>query len=347
MPADRYACQISLEGFGANAQEALSNSKVLVVGVGGLGCPASLYLTSMGIGNLGLLDFDTISRKNLHRQILFGEDDVGKSKVHVAAASLHKQNPEIKIDAVNRRLTSANALDIISSYDIVLDCTDNFATRYLLNDACVMSDIPLVYGAIFGYEGQLAVWNVKQAKSRSVNYRDIFPDIQDGAVPNCSDGGVIPTIAGIIGCAQATETVKYLTGMDNLLVNKLMIFDARSASSHIVSLPKSSSTDIKQLPSTDQDAIELVSPISLDSLRASGVVLVDVRSPQEHRQQNIGGINIPLENVDNELDKLSIGADHVFYCTSGVRSLAAVHKVKRMRPKIQAMSLKGGLNDLL
>lgn len=345
MNADRYSCQLPLGGFGQKSQDKLKNSKVLIVGMGGLGCPASLYLTSMGVGNLGIVDFDTVSRKNLHRQVLYSEQDVGKNKVLEAKKLLKKQNPEVDVKAFDQKITADNVMKIIEDYDIVVDCTDNFDTRYLLNDACVLVRKPLVYGAIFQYEGQASIWNVKNSDgSMSVNYRDIFPEVKDGEVPNCADGGVIPTIAGIIGCVQATEVVKYLTGIDDSLINKLLVFDAKSMTSYMVKLPKTSSAEIKELPI--QLNIDEIMPNELRKKMADNIYeLIDVRSREEHKAHNIGGKNIPLDEFEGSLNKINFKKPVVIYCASGVRSLIAAKIAKKSQLESRVLSLKGGINN--
>ncbi|HEY4194448.1 MAG TPA: HesA/MoeB/ThiF family protein, partial [Mucilaginibacter sp.] len=220
MPEDftRYSCQIALPGFGESAQLLLQQAKVLIVGAGGLGCPAAQYLTAAGIGTLGIADFDTISTSNLHRQVLYTPDDAGLKKVAIACERLQKQNPAVRLVTHDIKITSHNVMDIMRRYDIILDGTDNFETRYLLNDAAVLLEKPLVYGAIYQFEGQVAVWNIKNADGTySPNYRDMFPEVDATQIPNCAEGGVIPTLAGIIGCMQANEVIKYITKTGDIL----------------------------------------------------------------------------------------------------------------------------------
>ena len=194
---------MALPGFEEKTQQLLQDAHVLIVGAGGLGCPTAQYLTSTGVGTIGIADPDIVSLGNLHRQILYTPDDVGKKKTEVACYRLQLQNPTVKLVAHDLSINPENVFEIIREYDIVVDCTDNFESRYLLNDACVISGKPLVYGAIYQYEGQVAVWNVKGLDGMSPNYRDVFPSVDPTQVPNCSEGGVLPTIAGIIGCLQA------------------------------------------------------------------------------------------------------------------------------------------------
>ncbi|MGZ3777964.1 MAG: HesA/MoeB/ThiF family protein, partial [Mucilaginibacter sp.] len=197
MDADwtRYSCQIALPGFGEAAQQLLQHAKVLVVGAGGLGCPALQYLAAAGVGTIGVADYDTVSVSNLHRQILYHPSDAGQKKAIIACERLQLQNPGIKIIPLDIKITSDNVMNIIRQYDIVVDGTDNFETRYLLNDAVVLSGKPLIYGAIYQYEGQMAVWNVKNNDGTfSPNYRDLYPEVNAAQIPDCAEGGVIPTL---------------------------------------------------------------------------------------------------------------------------------------------------------
>lgn len=213
-----------LPEIGIKGQEKLSSAKVLVIGAGGLGCPALLYLSAAGIGTIGVIDFDVVELHNLHRQILYSTDDVGKPKALIAAEKLKKQNPHSNILIFNELLSETNAEKIISQFDIVVDGSDNFLTRYLVNDTCVKLNIPLVYGSILKFEGQVAVFNCKGSK----NLRDIFPEPPNAEdVPNCDENGVLGTLPGIIATMMAQETLKLILGME-VLKNQLLIFDTRN-----------------------------------------------------------------------------------------------------------------------
>ncbi len=220
----RYNRQMILPEIGIKGQEKLSSAKVLVIGAGGLGCPALLYLSAAGIGTIGVIDFDVVELHNLHRQILYSTDDVGKPKALIAAEKLKKQNPHSNILIFNELLSETNAEKIISQFDIVVDGSDNFLTRYLVNDTCVKLNIPLVYGSILKFEGQVAVFNCKGSK----NLRDIFPEPPNAEdVPNCDENGVLGTLPGIIATMMAQETLKLILGME-VLKNQLLIFDTRN-----------------------------------------------------------------------------------------------------------------------
>ncbi|RZJ99252.1 MAG: HesA/MoeB/ThiF family protein, partial [Flavobacterium sp.] len=211
---ERYERQLILKGFGLEAQQKLSKAKVLVVGAGGLGCPALQYLTAAGVGMIGVVDHDTISLNNLHRQILYSNDEIGKLKSEVASTKLRDLNPEIIIHAFPFRLVKNNIIQLLSNYDFILDCTDNFVSRYLINDACILLRKPLVFAAISGYEGQIAIFNVADEAGNSTNYRDLFPiPPNPEEVPNCAESGVLGALSGIIGTMQAAEAIKLITGL--------------------------------------------------------------------------------------------------------------------------------------
>lgn len=270
----RYQCQIALPGFGISSQESLKNAKVLIVGMGGLGCPSSQYLASSGIGTIGIVDDDIVSLSNLHRQILYTPEDIGLPKVEVAARRLQQQNPSVNIIPLNFRITSENVIDIIQEYDLIIEGTDNFETKYLLNDACVLTGKPLIYGAIYQHEGQVSLWNVLQNDGTySPNYRDVFPDVEESQVPNCREGGVIPTLAGIIGCMQANEAIKYLTGSEDLLSGKLWMLSVMTGKTQVIKLKKSTAVRITDLVQT----IPLI-PIEQFEREKTYFEIIDVRT---------------------------------------------------------------------
>jgi len=343
MPDDltRYSCQIALPGFGEAAQRLLQEAKVLVVGAGGLGCPALQYLTAAGVGTIGIADYDIISESNLHRQVLYGPHDAGKKKVATAIQQLQKQNPDAKFSPHGLKITSDNVLKIAKQYDIIVDGTDNFETRYLLNDAAVMLGKPLVYGAIYQYEGQVAVWNVKNADdSYSPNYRDLYPTVDATQIPNCAVGGVIPTLAGIIGCIQANEVIKYITKTGELLAGKVLIFDAQTLQSRVIKLGAATKTHIDTLVQTAE-----VPTIISDELkqRIAEFELIDVRSLQERDLFDIGGTHIPVEEIEENLDYFASDNPKVLYCATGNRSGEAAKLIKKKYPHAKIFSLEGGL----
>ena len=251
---ERYQRQIILKQFGEAGQQKLQQAKVLVVGAGGLGCPALQYLVAAGVGNIGIVDGDVVSLSNLHRQPLYTTFDIGFSKAEKAKHSLSKLNPEIFITAYNQRLTPQNALTILSAYDIILDATDNFASRYLINDACVMLNKILVFGAVSQFEGQVAVFNcIGKNGTAPVNYRDLFPTPpKDDEVLNCAEAGVLGVLPGIIGTMQANETIKLITGLGKPLINSLLTYNALHNSMYDVLLTAQPGTR-QLIPATAHD----------------------------------------------------------------------------------------------
>lgn len=339
----RYSCQMALPGFGKASQTRLAQSKALVIGAGGLGCPVALYLAATGIGTLGIVDFDNVSISNLHRQILFGPDDVGSNKATVACVKLQKQNPSIKLIAHTDRVTSANIAALIGPYDIVVDCTDNFDTRYLMNDACVIANKPVVYGAIYQFEGQVAVWNITHADgSRSPNYRDVFPQVDATQIPNCADGGVLPTLAGIIGCIQANEVVKYITQTGELLAGKVMIFDTLSMQSRVIKIGKTTNTHIELLQQSNETPTLTVAEVKRGLLE-NAMELVDIRTDQERDEIDIGGVHFEADELDENMKYLTDNSPKVLYCSSGKRSAEAVKYIRQKSPGANVYSLAGGL----
>jgi len=339
----RYSCQIALPGFGEASQQLLQQAKVLVVGAGGLGCPAAQYLVAAGVGTLGIADFDTISINNLHRQVLYTPEDIGLKKAAVACEWLQKQNPGIQLVPHDIRVTSANVVSIMNAYDIVVDGTDNFDTRYLLNDAAVITGKPIVYGAIYQFEGQVAIWNIINADgTQTPNYRDLFPKIDATQIPNCTDGGVIPTLAGIIGCMQANEVIKYITKTGELLAGKLLVFDALTLQSRIIKIGNITNSNITTLIETIFISTMSVSEVR-KGLRENSLDLVDVRTDQERDIIDIGGIHIEADQLEGNLDHLDDKKIKVLYCSSGKRSGEAVKFIKQKWPDAPVFSLQGGL----
>ena len=339
----RYSCQIALPGFEENGQTLLQRAKVLIVGAGGLGCAAAQYLTATGIGTIGIADFDTVNTSNLHRQVLYTPQDVGKKKVITICERLQKQNPGIELIAHDIKVSSQNVMDLISPYDIIIDGTDNFESRYLLNDAAVITKKPVVYGAIYQYEGQLAVWNVlNENGTPGPNYRDLFPKVDASQIPNCAEGGVIPTIAGIIGCMQANEVIKYLTKTGELIAGKFLVFDALTMQSRIIKMENTTGTHITRLIETVDAPTVTVSQLKA-GIEDNTIVLIDVRSHEEREEFNIGGEHVPFELLYNQIDTLDKVATTIFYCATGKRSGEAVKLIKKRYADANVFSLDGGL----
>jgi len=238
----RYSRQLSLKDFGIESQLKLKKSRVLVVGAGGLGCPALLYLSAAGIGNIGILDFDTVALHNLQRQVLYVEDDIGKPKALVAANHLQKRNSAVNFDSIRKKINHETAKELISDYDIVLDCTDNFEARYAINDACVMLNKPFVYGALFRFEGQVSLFNAKEATGKNgPTYRCLFPEQPpEETALSCEDAGILGFLPGIVGSMQAGEAIKWIIGL-NGLSGKLFSINTRDYSVNVFEVERKES----------------------------------------------------------------------------------------------------------
>jgi len=359
---ERYQRQILLKGFGLEGQLKLLQAKVLVVGAGGLGCPALQYLVAAGVGTIGIVDEDIVSITNLHRQILFTVDDIGLPKSSTAKERLAKLNPEISITAYNERLTTNNALAIIKDYDIVIDATDNFYSRYLINDACVLLDKPIVYGAVSQFEGQVAILNYHSTTSiASANYRDLFPKPPiDGEVLNCAEAGVLGVLPGIIGSMQASETIKLITGIGTPLVNTVLTYHSLTNQMYEIEIVANPSTRFL-LPVNEADFITMdyewfcASPInkleiSIENFNrmanSADVEIIDVRELGESPiPTDINYFQIPLSQLNKNLAAIKKETIVVF-CQSGKRSLQAAQILFDTFGETKIIySLKGGITE--
>jgi molybdopterin/thiamine biosynthesis adenylyltransferase/rhodanese-related sulfurtransferase len=349
---ERYSRQTNLKGFGTVAQQKLQKAKVLVVGAGGLGVPALQYLAGMGVGTLGIVDGDTVSATNLNRQILYYESEIGMPKTEVAFAKLHQQNPSIYIKPFSVFLSVDNALDIIQQFDLVIDATDNFSARYLINDACVILGKPFIYGAIQHYEGHISVFNYKDGPT----YRCLYPDFPSaGEIPDCNTAGVLGVVPGIIGCQQALEAVKVITGIGKIASGFLRIFDFLNNDQYEVKLKlKLESKQIKVLQkSYEEPSCSVIRLLQTNELYDWFVtnkpfLLLDVRERQEYEKVHLQKSTLkPLSNfVGNSLspqDNVPI----VTYCQKGGRSLKAAQTLLENNEAIEVYSLAGGLDQWL
>ena len=346
----RYKRHLQLPGFDENAQMALKKSTVLVVGAGGLGCPILLYLAAAGIGKIGIVDFDVIEIENLHRQILFDESDVGRYKSIVAGEKIKKLHPYVNIEVFNKAIDYENVTSILFDYDVIVDGSDNFATRYLLNDACVIMDKPYIYGAVFQYEGQVSSFNVLLDNKRSCNYRNIYPEPpESGVIPSCAEGGVLGVLPGIIGSVQALEVIKLITGLGELIVNSTWIFDALSMESHKIYITKPIPFVINEIiPIPNYCIPSVIHEIEYSEHweeNFKNYQLIDVRTEEERRHKNIGGIHIPLTEMKEEYHKIIYDEKEIlFYCQTGRRSKQAAQIFQQLTDgKKKVYSLKGGL----
>ncbi|MEX0998042.1 MAG: HesA/MoeB/ThiF family protein [Flavobacteriaceae bacterium] len=354
---NRYQRQLQLAGFGKEGQDKLAAAKILVIGAGGLGCPALQYLAGAGVGTLGIVDFDTISLTNLHRQTLYATDDVGKLKVEVAAQKLKALNPEIEIIQYSIQLTNLNALDIIKDYDVVLDGTDNFSTRYLVNDACVLLDKTLIYGAVMRFEGQVGVFNLEKNNLKT-NYRDLFPTPPDAAsAPSCNEVGVLGVLPGIIGTWQASEAIKIITGIGTPLANKILTINLLQNSVYefqLVKNPKSAKEIPKDTASFERFNYESFcnknhkNVISVEAfnqlIKKENCNIIDVRELGEMPViSEFETLQLPLSNFRESISEMNFDTTVVLLCQSGQRSLTALDLLKKQHPKLKAFSLEGGI----
>ena len=354
----RYNRHIIIPDFGIEAQKKLKAAKVLVIGSGGLGSPLLLYLAAAGVGTLGIVDLDVVDDSNLQRQVLFGVQDIGTPKVEAAKIRLKQLNPHIKIKTYNTQFTSKNALEIIRDYDVVADGTDNFPTRYLVNDASVLAGIPNVYASIFQFEGQVSVFNYTDKNgTKGPNYRDLYPTPPEpGLIPNCAEGGVLGVLPGIIGSLQANEVIKVITGVGEPLSGRFFVFDALTFETRTLKITKrANSTEIKELIDYEQfcgiSAIEKpvkeISTLELENWISNGedFQIIDVRETSEYEQINIGAHLIPLGEVIARNHEIEREKKVVIHCRSGARSAKAIRQLEEIGFD-NLYNLKGGILDI-
>lgn len=355
----RYSRHIIIPEFGLEGQKKLKAAKVLVIGTGGLGSPMLLYLAAAGVGTIGIVDFDIVDDSNLQRQVLFSVNDLGKPKVLAAKERIESLNPHINIIAYNQRLTSENALELFKQYDVVADGTDNFPTRYLVNDACVMTGIPNVYASIFRFDGQVSVFNYEGG----ANYRDLYPEPPPpGLVPSCAEGGVLGVLPGIIGSLQANEVIKVITGIGETLSGRLFAFDALNFTTKIFKVFKDPDNPLTGknptqtslidyeffcgIPqaATEKEAIAEISVQEFKEWKDAGkdIQVIDVREPHEYELVNIGAELIPLNTVTSQSSKIRKDIPVVVHCKGGVRSARAIEAL-REQGFDNLVNLKGGI----
>jgi adenylyltransferase/sulfurtransferase len=327
----RYSRQITLPGIGEAGQTALKNASVLVVGAGGLGSPAAIYLAAAGVGTIGITDFDVVDITNLHRQILYGTSDVGARKVDAATERLADLNPYVRIVRHDAALTSENALDILRDYDVIVDGTDNFPTRYLVNDACVLLGKVNVYGSIFRFDGQVSVFDAR----RGPCYRCLYPEPPPPhLIPSCAEGGVLGVLPGVVGTLQAVEAMKVITGAGEPLIGRLLLFDALRTSFRQLRLKKDPRCAACGEHPTIHGLIDYdgfcnprhVSEITARELshRLGEIALIDVRDPGEFAAGHVEGATlIPLTELPRRTGEVPRDRDVVLYCRSGSRSARA------------------------
>lgn len=352
---ERYSRQILLPELGEEGQLKIRSAKILVIGAGGLGSPILLYLSAAGIGTIGLVEFDRLDQSNLHRQILYEDSETGLLKGELAVEKIRKQNPEIKVILHQHYLSKHNALGIIEQYDLIVDGSDNLPTRYLVNDSCLILSKPFIYGAVYRFEGQVAVFNVLMPDgSRSANYRDLYPiPPEPEMVPACNTGGVLGTLVGVIGSAMANEALKLVAGIGSLLYNRIWLFDTLDFSSRFISIDTNPNQPLPvelinyesfcdSAPGV-QEGMDITPGETQGLLKKNSAVLIDVRDPDEYSKANIGGINIPLKDLTDQAFRIPKRATVVLLCKSGSRSTLAVKKLQDLG-FTNLLSLRGGLN---
>lgn len=359
----RYDRHIIIPDFGLAAQQKLKAAKVLVIGSGGLGSPLLLYLAAAGVGTIGIVEFDVVDDSNLQRQVLFGKNDVGRAKAKAAKSRLQALNPHIKIQLHNTRLTSENALQIVKKYDVVADGTDNFPTRYLVNDACVLLGKTNVYASIFQFDGQVSVFNYRDADGvLGPNYRDLYPTPPPpGLVPSCAEGGVLGVLPGIVGSMQANEVIKVITGVGTPLSGRLFLFDALNFETRTFNIKRRADNPLNGdnpsitqlidyeffcgLKNPDEKPIKEITVETFLKWQALGepYQLIDVREPGEYETANIGGLLLPLGTVTEHADQLRRDVNVVVHCRSGVRSAKAIRALEAQYGLDNLYNLKGGI----
>jgi len=357
----RYGRHLILPEVGLEGQMKLKSASILLVGAGGLGSPLALYLAAAGIGKIGIVDFDVVDESNLQRQVLHSTPDVGRPKLDSAKDRIHAVNPNVEVELFSTRLTSENALGILGAYDVVADGTDNFPTRYLVNDACVLLRKPNVYGSIFRFEGQVSVFSAPGGPCYRCLYEDPPPP---GLVPSCAEGGVLGVLPGIIGTIQAAETVKLILGIGEPLVGRLLLLDALTMKTRELKLRRNPECPVcGEHPAIteliDYEAFCGITPpdaeteageyaISVTDVRekldrGENLFLLDVREPQEYQIANLGGHLIPLNDLPRRVHELDSSRDIVVYCHSGMRSGKAVQFLKQLGFR-KVKNLVGGID---
>lgn len=357
----RYSRHLIMPEVGMEGQLKLKQAKVLCIGAGGLGAPLGLYLAAAGVGRIGLVDFDAVDFTNLQRQVLFGTSDVGRPKISAAADRLRNLNPEIQIDTFETHLSSDNALEILKDYDVVVDGTDNFPTRYLVNDACVLLGKPNVYGSIFRFEGQVSIFGAPGGPC----YRCLYPEPPPpGLVPSCAEGGVLGVLPGIIGTIQACETLKLIIGKGEPMIGRLMLFDALAMKFRELKLRKNPECPVcgehrtitklidyaefcgirgEEAPTTVTNIPE-ITPRELKTRmdRGDDLFILDVREPHEFQICNLNGHLIPLGELPRRINELDSSREIVAHCRSGKRSADAVNFLHQAGFR-KVWNLKGGI----
>lgn len=359
----RYSRHLIMPEVGMQGQRRLKAASVLMIGTGGLGAPVGMYLAAAGVGRIGIVDFDVVEESNLQRQIIHGTKDLGRRKIESARDRLRDINPHIEIETHESRLSSQNAMSLFKNYDIIVDGTDNFPTRYLVNDACVLSGKPNVYGSIFRFEGQASVFWA----ARGACYRCLYPEPPPpGLVPSCAEGGVLGVLPGIVGAIQANETIKIILGAEEILVNRLLLFDAWAMKFREFKLRKDPKCPVcgehptvtelidyeefcgvapHQVP-VENSRLEEISAIDLNArrLRGDSIQIIDVREPHEYEIAKMPGTKlIPLNHIVARMNEIDPNVETIVHCKGGVRSAKAIEALKRAGYQGRLINLRGGI----
>lgn len=349
-----YKRQTTLKEIGESGQQKLQNTNVLIIGCGGLGCIASVYLAASGIGNIGLIDFDIIDESNLHRQVFYKIEDIGKSKSTVLARYIQQISPFVTVNFSEHAVTKKTIFNQINDYDIVLDCTDNLSIKYLINDACVIKNKTLVYGSLYKFDGYVATFNALINKQRTCNLRDAFPKIPKNRVPNCSEVGTLNTIVGLIGLMQANEVLKLITETGEPLINKLLIYNSLKNDQYKMQLKKVFSKEmILEIFSQEkyetvacdiQNEELLISATKLKN-RLNKVELISVIEDIETKLPFNVHHKIPLSKLDLKTLKINPKKEYVIVCNKGISSYEATKLFKEKYPNLNVLSLKNGISN--
>ena len=355
---ERYQKHLNLPEIGLTGQLKLKNSRVLVVGAGGLGCPVLLYLTAAGVGTIGVIDPDDVDLSNLQRQVLYTTDEVGKPKAKIAVSHLKRLNPDLAFDTFTMALDISNARSIIEGYDIVVDCTDNFKVRYLVNDVCVLLNKPFVYGAIHRFEGQVAVLNADLGDGkRGPTYRCLFPDYPNEIeIPNCNDTGVLGVLPGVVGTLQANEVIKLVTGIGQSLSEQLLMIDLLTMNQHKIKTKRLADAEelarqgliaagAKPTPTSTGPQKMSVQELADRLTNGESVFLLDVRERPEYDLCHLeGAVHIPVGMIPNNRRRIPTDRPVVVYCHHGIRSANVAQYLYAQDGLINLYNLDGGIN---
>ncbi|QDO94861.1 molybdopterin-synthase adenylyltransferase MoeB [Formosa sediminum] len=341
----QYKRHLALEDIGVEGQNKLKTAKVLVVGAGGLGCPILQYLTAAGVGTIGIIDHDSVDQTNLQRQILYGYNDIGKFKVSCAISKLEQLNKFVKFKSYIERLSKSNAIKLFKQYDIIVDGTDNFNTRYLVNDAAVLAEKPVVFGSIFKFEGQVTVYNYKNGPT----YRCLFPKAAEHTL-NCEEAGVLGVLPGIVGLLQANEVIKMICEIGEVLSGKLLVFNALSMSQSLLTYDKTVHSHVTYIADVEEDfnINSSMKSLTFDEYlkHKDSLFVLDVRTEKEHNMFHLSqDYHIPLKELEQRYFEIDTKKPILVYCQSGKRSIQAIEILKGVNIKNKLYNLKNGLQQ--